>query len=190
LNIPEENTIKRRPAEIEQRANFGHWECDLMGFRQEFGKHKLTTLVERSSRYLILANNPSRHSAGVMSRITHGLSPLPPACRQSITFDRGTEFASYMALSKQLSMQSYFCAPQAPWQKGTVENTNGRLRRFLPLDTDLARRTTEDLTALARRMNATPRKCLQFKTPAEVFEVFVTEEIEPFIVTGTPSHFG
>jgi len=190
LNIPEENTIKYRPAEIGQRTNFGHWECDLMGFRQEFGKHKLTTLVERSSRYLILASNPSRHSAGVMSGIAHGLAPFPSAYRQTVTFDRGTEFSSYMALSKQLGMRSYFCAPQAPWQKGTVENTNGRIRRFLPLDTDLARRTPEDLTALAHRMNATPRKCLQFKTPAEVFGAFVTAESIPSIVKEAPSHIG
>lgn len=89
---------------------------------------------------------------------------------------RVTLFGSwyYMTLGQQMGMKSYFCAPQAPWQKGTVENTNGRLRRFLPLDTDLARRTAEDLAALAHRMNTTPRKCLDFKTPAEVFEAFVT----------------
>ncbi|GAB0120210.1 IS30 family transposase [Acidisoma sp. 7E03] len=174
LNIPEENTIKYRPAEIAARLNCGHWECDLVGFRLEFGKHKLTTLVERASRYLVLASNPSRHSAGVMNGIAHGLAPFPPALRQSVTFDRGSEFASYMTLGQQMGMKSYFCAPQAPWQKGTVENTNGRLRRFLPLDTDLARRTAEDLAALAHRMNTTPRKCLDFKTPAEVFEAFVT----------------
>lgn len=190
LNIPDENTIKHRPAEIGQRTSFGHWECDLVGFRLEFGKHKLTTLVERSSRYLILASNPSRHSAGIMSGITHGLALLPPACRRSITFDRGSEFASYTVLNKQLGLTSYFCAPQAPWQKGTVENTNGRLRRFLPLDTDLARRTSDDLTALAHRLNTTPRKCLRFKTPAEVFEAFMTAETIPTIVKEAPSHFG
>ena len=86
-------------------------------------------------------------------------------------------------------VQSYFCAPQAPWQKSTVENTNGRLRRFLPLDTDVAATTPDELTALARRMNAT-RKCLQFKTPAEVLHAFVTASATPTIVEGTVSRFG
>jgi IS30 family transposase len=121
-----------------------------------------------------LGSNPSRHSAGVMAGIERGLAPLPPSCRRSITFDRGTEFTGYGALKTALGLQSYFCAPQAPWQKSTVENTNGRLRRFLPLDTDVAATTPDELTALARRMNATPRKCLQLKTPAEVLQAFVT----------------
>jgi IS30 family transposase len=190
LFVPEENTIKKRPLDINRRINIGHWECDLVGFRQEFGKHKLTTLVERFSRYLILTSNASRHTAGIMAGIEKGLAPLPSACRQSITFDRGSEFTGYAALRSMLGMESYFCAPQAPWQKGTVENTNGRLRRFLPLDTDLAARTHEELAALAHRMNATPRKCLQFRTPAEVLHAFVTASAPSTIIGGTVSHLG
>jgi IS30 family transposase len=87
-------------------------------------------------------------------------------------------------------MQSYFCAPQASWLKDTVENTNGQLRRFLTLDSDLAARTLEEVTALAHRMNAMPRKSLQFKTPAEVLQVFVTASATPTIVEGTVSRFG
>jgi len=132
LYIPEENTIKKRPDEISRRMSFGHWECDLVGFRKEFGKHKLTTLVERFSRYTCLSLNASRHSAGVISGVAKDLAPLPPLCRQSVTFDRGTEFTAYHTLKRTLDVESYFCAPQAPWQKGTVENTNGRLRRFPP----------------------------------------------------------
>ena len=86
-----------------------------------------------------------------------------------MTFDRGTEFAAYPALKTTLGMEAHFCAPQAPWQKGTVENTNGRLRRFLPLDSNISEQSTADLRALAARMNATPRKCLGFMTPAEAF---------------------
>jgi IS30 family transposase len=110
-----------------------------------------------------------------MAGLVRDLGPLPSACRQSITFDRGTEFAGFPGLKQSLGAQSYFCFPSAPWQKGTVENTNGRLRRFLPLDLDVSAKTAEELAALACRMNATPRKCLGFRTPTEVFNEFVAE---------------
>ncbi|MGI8839554.1 MAG: IS30 family transposase [Caulobacteraceae bacterium] len=175
LHIPDANTIAKRPAEIGERRTFGHWECDLVAFRQVFGKHNITSLVERRSRYLFISRNPSRHSANIMAGLVRDLGPLPPACRRSITFDRGTEFAGFPSLKQSLGTQSYFCAPSAPWQKGTVENTNGRLRRFLPLDLDVSTKTTEELAALARRMNATSRKCLGFRTPTEVFSEFVAK---------------
>lgn len=190
LYIPAANTIKNRPMEIAMRSSFGHWECDLVAFRKEFGKHHLTTLVERLSRFTLLARNPSRHSPGIMDNIARGLAPLPPVCRQTITFDRGTEFASYVTLKKQLGIESYFCAPQAPWQKGTVENTNGRLRRFLPLDTDLGNTTSEAISALSYQLNNTPRKCLKFRTPSEVFEGFVTGHLKLPILPKSGSHFG
>ena len=188
--IPEENTIAKRPAEISARVSFGHWECDLVGFRQEFGKHKLTILVERLSRYTFLTSNTSRHSAGVMAGVVKDLASLPPACRQTITFDRGTEFTGYPRLKERLGVESYFCAPQAPWQKGTVENTNGRLRRFLPLDTDLSGTTADELTALTHLMNTTPRKCLSYRTPAEVFQEFVTIAQSRDILARSVSHLG
>jgi transposase, IS30 family len=190
LYIPEENTIKRRPEEISGRASFGHWECDLVGFRKEFGKYKLTTLVERFSRYTCLSLNASRHSVGVISGVGKDLALLPPPCRQSVTFDRGTEFSAYPLLKRTLGVESYFCAPQAPWQKGTVENTNGRLRRFLPLDTDIANTRAEELSALACQMNATPRKCLGYKTPAEVFQEFVTASRSSSMMAASASRFG
>jgi IS30 family transposase len=130
LHIPDANTIGKRPAEIGERTTFGHWECDMVAFRQVFGKHNITSLVERRSRYLFISRNPSRHSANIMAGLVRDLGPLPPACRRSITFDRGTEFAGFPSLKQSLGAQSYFCAPSAPWQKGTVENTNGRLRRL------------------------------------------------------------
>jgi IS30 family transposase len=151
LHIREVNTIGKRPTEIGERTTFGHWECDLVAFRQVFGKHN------------------------IVAGLVRDLGPLPPACRRSITFDRGTEFAGFPSLKQSLGAQSYFCAPSAPWQKGTVENTNGRLRRFLPLDLDVSTKTAEELAALACRMNATPRKCLGFRTPAEVFNEFVDQ---------------
>ncbi len=139
-----------------------------MAFRQEFGKTNLTSLVERRSRFTILTRNPSRHSAGVMAGIDRQLKALPPSLRQSITFDRGTEFAAFLTLREKLGMTSYFCMPSAPWQKGSVENSNGRIRRFLPLDTDIALVSDRELQALVDRLNNTPRKCLDYRTPQEV----------------------
>ncbi len=175
LSIPEANTIGKRPAEIGERTTFGHWECDLVAFRQTFGKHHITSLVERRSRYLFISRNPSRRSANIMTGLVRDLGPLPPVCRRSITFDRGTEIAGFPSLGQSLGAQSYFRAPSAPWQKGTVENTNGRLRGFPPLDLDVSTKTAEELAAVAHRMNATPRKCLGFRTPIEVFNEFVAE---------------
>lgn len=169
LSIPFGNTIAERPLEIAKRSNFGHWEGDLVAFRKEYGKANLTTLVERYSRFIVVARNPSRHSQGVMAGIAERLAPLPSSLRQSITFDRGTEFAAFPVLRTKLGTESYFCRPSAPWQKGTVENSNGRLRRFLPLDTDIAQTSDRALQEVAERMNDTPRKCLGYRTPAEVF---------------------
>jgi IS30 family transposase len=168
LFIPASNTIEQRPPEIATRTSFGHWEGDLMMFRRELGQHNLTSLVERQSRYTILTRNRDRNSAGVMSGMIEKLQALPALARQSITFDRGTEFSSYRLLKHRLGIDSYFCKPQAPWQKGTVENTNGRVRRFLSRDTDIAVLSEETLLDLCERLNETPRKCLGYRTPAEV----------------------
>lgn len=179
LNIPLANTIAERPKEIGERNQFGHWEGDLIAFRKEFGKSNLTSLVERRSRYIVLTRNPSRHSMGVMAGIEHHLGPLPQTLRQSITFDRGTEFAAFATLKTKLGMTSYFCKPSAPWQKGSVENSNGRIRRFLSLDTDITALPDSDLAAITQRLNNTPRKCLGFRTPAEV----IGEQIDALIAT-------
>jgi len=174
LFIPFENTWAQRPAEVGERASFGHWECDLVMFRKDHGQRNVLSLVERRSRFAIFRLNPSRHSKPIMATLGQDLGALPPPARQTITFDRGTEFAGYPALKNELGIVSYFCAPKAPWQKGTVENTNGRLRRFLPLDADITSSTAADLETLALRMNATPRKCLGFQTPAEAFAAHIS----------------
>jgi IS30 family transposase len=168
LHIPAGNTIKQRPAEIADRISFGHWEGDLMMFRRELGQHNVTSLVERQSRYTILTRNPDRNSTGVMSGMIEKLQALPAPARQSITFDRGTEFASDPLLKQKLGMDSYFRKPQAPWQKGTVENTNGRVRRFLSRDADITALSDEMLNEICERLNDMPRKCLGYRTPAEV----------------------
>lgn len=114
--IPRENTIAMRPLEISERMSIGHWEADLVQFRKEHGKANVTSLVERKSRYTYLMRNPDRSSAGVIGGIESKLGALPSALRQTITFDRGTEFASYPRLKEKLGVESYFCNAQAPWQ--------------------------------------------------------------------------
>ncbi len=103
-----------------------------------------------------------------MTGMIETLKVLPETARLSITFDRGTEFAYYPLLKQKLGMDSYFCKPQAPWQKGTVENTNGRVRRFLSRDADIATLPEVALLEICDRLNGTPRKCLGYRTPKEV----------------------
>lgn len=110
-----------------------------------------------------------------MKGIKSKLGPYPAHARRSITFDRGSEFANYSYLKSEIGAEGYFCKPQAPWQKGTNENTNGRMRRFLPRETDLATVTDAQLQAIADKMNATPRKCLGFFAPNEAFSRLLTD---------------
>lgn len=168
-HIPLYCNIKYRPEYIAKRETFGHWEADLMIFRRDYGKANITSLIERKSRYQVVIRNKDRHSSGVLGAIQQHLHPLPAQGRQSITFDRGSEFMAWKTLHQSLGIKSYFCDTASPYQKGSVENANGRLRRYLPLETDL--QTVEDvaLSAIALRMNNTPRQCLGYRTPEEVF---------------------
>lgn len=163
-------SLSRRPESITERREFGHWECDLMMFRKEHGKINITSLVERVSRYTVVLRNEDRRSKPIMEALIGGLAPLPSDARQSITFDRGTEFSAWKRLRDGIGTTSWFCDPQAPWQKGTVENTNNRLRRYLPRSTEPTALTNRYLNSICHRLNSTPRKCLGYRTPAEVFE--------------------
>jgi len=167
--IPENMGIGHRPAFIEARESFGHWEGDLMMFSREHGSSNVTSLVERKSRYTLLLRNPSRNSRGVVSQIRDRLTSLPRHSRQSITFDRGSEFMAWPLLKEHVELGSFYCDPRSPWQKGTNENTNGRLRRFLPGHADINGFTADELDAICHRFNQTPRKCLGYRTPHEVF---------------------
>lgn len=161
--------ITERPTNIDSRYHIGHWEGDLIAFSGS-RKKTVTTLLERKSRLVTLIKNMTKQSTVVMSKIhevfTTRLACLP--CR-SITFDQGIEFANYQCVESALGCKVYYCETSSPWQKGSNENMNGRLRRYLPRSTDIHNITQELLDQVARRMNNTPRKCLGFKTPMEVF---------------------
>jgi IS30 family transposase len=169
--IPVERSITHRPTSIARREQIGHWEGDLLIFRQAHGRANLTSLVERKSRLIRLVRNSDRRSAGVVGAIGEALADLPAEARRSITFDRGSEFLAYDHLASQHGIVTWFCDPHAPWQKGSIENVNGRLRRFLPGEINIAALTPAELNEVETRMNSTPRKCLGFMTPAEAFAV-------------------
>lgn len=164
--IPARVSIHTRPPAVDQRVESGHWEVDLMHFRQQ--RAALQVTVERVSRYLLLARVPSKHAQGVCTTLTQQLQRVPAVARRTVTFDNGTEWTAHQRLHR-LGMATYFCDCRAPWQKGSVENSIARLRRALPRRTRLATWSPRALQALAHQYNQTPRKCLGYRTPAEVF---------------------
>ena len=168
--IPRERWIENRPAEVGDRQAFGHWEGDLLIFRKEVGKANVTSLVERKSRFTFLLPNEDKRSAAVVAGIADALRGLPENARLTVTFDRGTEFAGYAVLDRELAVKAYFRDPHSPWRKGGVENLNGRARRFLPRESPPEALARARLRRLADRLNDTPRRCLGYRTPREVFQ--------------------
>ena len=168
-SIPASRAIQHRQAEAEDRKTFGHWEADLLIFRREHGKANLTSMIERQTRCTILLPNPGRRSNAPIGRIGQAWQGLPEGSCRTITFDRGTEFAAYAVLARTSGTEAYFCDPHSPWQKGAVENANGRIRRFLPGDRNLAELAEDELQRVTTMLNATPRRCLGYPTPHEAF---------------------
>ena len=164
-----ELSILFRPDIVAHRQEFGHWEGDLVLFRQKFGAANVTTLIERMSRFLVVLKNPEKRTKPIMAQIAKTLGPLPQKARRSVTFDRGSEFVDWPHLQAKTGAKTWFCDPQSPWQKGAIEHANKRLRRWIPRDTDPATLSQKDLRDLCAALNETPRKCLGFRTPAEVF---------------------
>ena len=158
--------LSERPDEADDRQTPGHWEADLMLFTSR--KQAVFTLHERHTRLLIAIRIPGKHAEPVAKSMHEILAPLPPAWRQTVTFDNGTEFARHYDLH-DLNIQTFFCDTYSPWQKGGVENAIGRMRRYLPRKTDLATLTDDHFIELIQVYNNTPRKCLDYRTPAEVF---------------------
>jgi IS30 family transposase len=167
--FPFETSIHNRPKEINDRSQFGNCEGDLMIFERAQDNANVATLIERKTRYTMLLRNNDRKSRPLMNKLINEMSPLPVDARRSITFDRGFEFTSWRELHKGMGTKSWFCDPQAPWQKGSVENMNKRVRRYLPRDTALLPLPNRYIRSICERLNATPRKCSGYRTPSEVF---------------------
>jgi transposase, IS30 family len=167
--IKHRRSISERPAEVEGRAVPGHWEADFMLFAR-YGQG-LLFLHERKTRFSIARQTVDRKAVLTAHAIARQLRTLPQAMRKTISFDNGTEFAEHHRLHRSLGIQTFFCDPHSPWQKGGVENAIGRLRRSLPRKTDLKSISAGALNQFLQRLNNTPRKCLDFKTPAEAFSL-------------------
>jgi len=160
-------SISERPAAAEDRALPGHWEGDLL-----FGSKnsQIATLVERQSRYLMLAKVNGKDTETVVNALIKHAQKLPHELYKSLTWDRGKEMADHQRFTLATDIKVYFCDPQSPWQRGSNENTNGLLRQYLPKGIDLSAYSQSKLNAIARRLNERPRKTLNYETPAERFD--------------------
>ena len=164
--IKHRRPLSERPEAANDRRSPGHWEADLMLFRI-YGQ-VILILHERYSRLLIAVRPRSKSADPIAKALKDILGQLPPQWRQTVTFDNGTEFARHYKLHT-LNIKTFFCDTHSPWQKGGVENAIGRMRRLMPRKTDLATISNKQFVKIVQDYNNTPRKCLDFRTPAEVF---------------------
>ena len=163
-------SISERPASAEDRAVPGHWEGDLISGSNNT---HIATLVERHSRYVMLAKLKGKDSNTVISALIKQANKLPTELYKSLTWDRGTEMADHQRFTLETNIDVYFCDPQSPWQRGSNENTNRLLRQYFPKGTDLSVHSQATLNKVARQLNERPRKTLKFETPAERFNACV-----------------
>lgn len=162
--IKHKTSIESRPAHVGNRRQCGHWEVDLLHPRKSGAV--VLVMQERTTRYTLLSKQAGKHAQPIIEQIKRWFGAFPPPLRRSLTQDNGPEFAGHHQLHAS-GIKTYFCHHHSPWEKGGIENTNGRIRRYIPRGTDPDTFSDADLQDLARRMNDTPRKCLGFKTPAE-----------------------
>jgi IS30 family transposase len=159
-------SISERPPAVEDRALPGHWEGDLL-----FGSKnsQIATLVERQSRYVMLAKIGKKDTETVVNALIKHAQKLPHELYRSLTWDRGKEMADHRRFTLATDIKVYFCDPRSPWQRGSNENANGLLRQYLPKGIDLGEYSQAKLNAIARRLNERPRKTLDYETPAHRF---------------------
>jgi len=169
--IPDMISIEERPAEVADRSVPGHWEGDLI-----LGKHNRTslgTLVERTTRTVILVPLESRDAESVRKAFARELKSLPRQMRLSLTYDQGKEMAEHRLFTKDTKMVVYFAHPASPWERGTNENTNGLIRQFFPKGTDFSEVSRYQIKKVQHLLNGRPRKATGFQTPYEAFKALL-----------------
>lgn len=165
--IPNRTSIGLRPQEVEGRRVPGHWEGDMLKGRAN--RSAVGTLVERTTRLVLLARLPALDSVSVCEGFARRLGRIPQPLRKSLTYDQGREMARHELLRRRLKLQTYFADPHSPWQRGSNENTNGLLRQYLPKNADLTHLSQRELNAIASLLNNRPRQTLNWMTPNEAW---------------------
>ena len=165
--IPDRTSIHSRPKSVDSKRSFGHWEGDLMSFQKN--SQSILVLRERKTMFTTSVRLPHKKAETTAQNILNLLGKLPKKARKTVTFDNGGEFARHKMVNEALGIQTFFCDPYASWQKGGVENTNGRLRRDLPRKTDVRNMKQEDFDEVIENYNTTPRKALGWLSPLEAF---------------------
>ncbi len=175
--LPDMVSIHERPPEVEGRLIPGHWEADLI--KGAGNRSAVATLVERTSRLVMLARMPDASAASALEALPAMLNRIPePSLRQTLTYDQGREMSRHKELTARTGVRVYFADPHSPWQRGSNENANGLIREYLPKGTDLSVHSQEELDAIAHRLNTRPRAVLGFKMPIEVFAEHLDAVIE------------
>jgi IS30 family transposase len=163
-HIPGRVSIDLRPAKARRRLEIGHWEADTV-----LGRHgRLATHVDRKSRYVLIARMPDGRALEFNAARIRCFRRMPPKFRKTLTADNRSEFMEHQALGSRLGFKTYFADPYSSWQRGTNENTNGLIRQYLPKGSDFSGITHQRVALIAKALNNRPRKCLGYRTPAEV----------------------
>ncbi len=165
--IPDRRMIDERPEYVDRRNTFGHWESDSVVGKNH--KSYIATHVERKSRYLVAVKLESKSAADYNKASLSKLRQLPIEMIKTMTVDNGKEFAGFKTLEKELKTRVYFAHPYSSWERGTNENTNGLIRQYFPKGTDFNLISQKEIDKVVDKLNNRPRKCLGYRTPAEVF---------------------
>jgi len=175
--IPDMVSIHVRPPEVDDRVMPGHWEGDFI--KGANNASSVGVLVERSSRFVLLARMDDATAASALAGFSAKLNSIAAPLRQSFTYDQGKEMACHQELAAATGVKVYFCDPHSPWQRGTCENTNGLLRQYLPKGTDLSVYSQDDLDDIADSLNSRPRATHAFHSPFEVFATMLALASQP-----------
>ena len=173
--IPDMVSISERPPEVADRIIPGHWEGDLIVGKGH--KSAIGTLVERTTRTVILVPLKSKDALSVRTAFEKEVKKLPRQMKQTLTYDRGMEMFEHKLFTEHTKMKVYFADPYSPWQRGTNENTNGLLRQYFPKGTDLSLISRKEIKRVQRQLNGRPRKVLGYRTPYESFNSLITDAL-------------